>query len=288
MTVEGENPGGDQPANEGAGNEGGAAPAFTPHTDTPSLLETLKAPGSEQAPIETTETKPEAVPGPEGTEAKPEGTEAKPEGEAAKAVDQEGKPVDLAAEPKVEAAAEPISYPEWTFPEGVVADKGKVEAFNQTLTEANIPPEAAQKLFDLHTTAAAEYREFLNNEQHRIFGETRQEWGKQAMADPEIGGSRWNTSQAAIARVRDAMVSSHKRGTPGYAADEAALNGFLAVTGAGDHPVFLKALHRMARFIDEPQAASLPANIGATKNGGMPQKTGMARIYKDNPGPNGQ
>jgi hypothetical protein len=271
MTAENENPAADQPAVE----QPAAEPAFKPHTDTPSLLETLKAPGSEQPATETTEAKPVEGAAVEAAVVEKTGAEAE------KPVESDSKPVDL-------AAAEPISYPEWTFPEGVTADKGKVEAFNQTLAEANIPAEAAQKLFDLHTTAAAEYRDFLEKDQHRVFGEARAEWAKQAMADPEIGGSRWNTSQAAIARVRDALMSSHKPGTPGYAADEAAFNGFLAATGAGDHPIFLKFVHRAARFMDEPQATSLPANIGATKNGGMPQKNGMARIYKDPPGPNGQ
>jgi hypothetical protein len=105
------------------------------------------------------------------------------------------------------------------------------------------PAEGAQALIDLHEKQMQAYADHLIREQHRVFNETRQGWSKAVLSDPEIGGAGHQTSMGAIARMRDLFVPEK---------DRAEFEQFLRVTGAGDHPSFLKMLHQAARFYDEP------------------------------------
>ena len=83
----------------------------------------------------------------------------------------------------------------------------------------------------------------------------------------------------AIARMRDMLVSTAKPGTDQYKADHQELEQFLRVTGAGDHPVFLKMLHNAARWFDEPQAKDLPDNPRPPPNNGRAPGRGRAALY---------
>jgi hypothetical protein len=176
------------------------------------------------------------------------------------------------------AALEPIVYPEWKLPEGVQPDKEALSQYSAILAEHRIAPEVGQALLDKHTAAMQQYRDHLAVEQHRVFGETRAQWNREIMADPELGGAGHQTAMGAIARMRDRFISSARPGTEQYRSDESAFNQFLAITGAGDHPQFHKMLHRIAAVLDEPRLP--PPNAGAPPNGGAPKKSGMASIYK--------
>jgi hypothetical protein len=232
-------------------------PAFVPHTETPSLLETIKAPG---ATVEAPKT------------AEPPASASDP------AKPDEPAPVETKPAEPAPAVAEPISYPEWKLPDGVQPDREALSKYTELLGEHRIAPEVGQALLDRHTAAMQQYAEHLSREQHRVFGETRAQWNKEIMADPELGGAGHQTAMGAIARMRDRFISSAKPGTEQYRSDESAFNQFLAITGAGDHPQFHKMLHRIAAVLDEPKLP--PANAGPVPNGGMPKKTGMASIYK--------
>jgi hypothetical protein len=245
---------------EAVAPESSLAPEFTPHTDTPSLLETLRAPGEvAEAP------KPDAP------------AVVEPEKAAEPAAPEAPKPVEPPApEPVV---LEPIVYPEWKLPEGIQPDKEALGKYSEILGEHRIAPEVGQALLDKHTEAMRQYAEHLSREQHRVFGETRANWNKEIMADPELGGAGHQTAMGAIARMRDRFISSAKPGTDQYKSDESAFNQFLAITGAGDHPQFHKMLHRIAAVLDEPRLP--PPNAGPVPNGGAPKRTGMASIYRN-------
>lgn len=270
-------PGGNAPATPGAETAPAAPveaapaasfeqPAFTPHTEVKTLLEGAGAP----EPV--VETKPEAKPEEPVVEAKPE--EQKPV-EEAKA--EEARP----EEKPVEATPEPITYPEFKLPEGIVADPEKVSALTAILGEHRIAPEVGQKLVDLHSASLKQFADATLANQHKAFAEVREGWRKNVLADPQIGGAGHQTAIQAIARMRDAFVSDAKPTTPKYAADMAAFNDFLAVTGAGDHPAFLKFIHNVARKLDEPRLP--PPDPKPTKaNGVDPNLNRRQRLY-DNP-----
>lgn len=227
------------------------------HTDTESLLETL---GEKPAVEPPAEEKPDILgEKPEGD--KPE--EAAPEGD---------KPVEL----------EPITYEAFKLPEGIEPDKQKIGEYTEVLGKHRIPQEIGQELLDLHTNSLKEYAELLGNrtlsDQHAAFDAVRADWRKQVMADEQIGGAGWDTAKGVIARTRDLFMSGSKPGTPEYAKDSQAFNDFLRVTGAGDHPAFLKFIHNVGRRFDEP--ALPPANIKPSpNNGAAPRQRGLRNLY---------
>lgn len=231
-------------------------------TDKPSLLETFDKdakPASEPAPAPA---KPDAA---KPAEAKP-GEEAKP-------------PV---AEAKPETAS-PIEYA-LKVPETIKADDPRLNDFTATLREANLPAElgstVGQKLLDMHAETMRQYAEGLAQEQHRVFNATRDGWQKDVLADAEIGGAGHVTAMRAIARARDYLVSDAAPGSKQYEADFKAHEDFMRITGAGDHPVYLKMLHHAARYVDEPQAETIPSGIQPPPtNGKNPNK----RVLYDHP-----
>jgi hypothetical protein len=237
------------------------------HTATPTLLGKF---GKEDKPAETaTDPVVEAPP-----------AETKPAEAAVETKPVETKPF----EPPAPAAAEPITYPDWKLPEGIQADKDQIAKYTEALGEHRIDPDVGQKLIDMHTaalqTSMQQYADHLAREQHRVFGETRQAWAKEVLADQEIGGAGHQTAMGVIARMRDALVSNHRHGTPEYKADVAAFDQFLTVTGAGDHPLFLKMLYRVGKFLDEP---AMPApNVKPSPNNGKPPGDGKRIQYKTN------
>ena len=181
-----------------------AADPFTPHTETPSLLSAF---GKDGTPADAKPAEPAADPAPAAQPGdKPAEAAAKP-GEA-----KPGEPA-LEAKPPEPVAPEPIQYPEWKLPENVKPDAEMLGKYTAALGEHRVPPEAGQKLLDMHAAALQHsmqsYADFLAREQHRVFGETRQSWRKEAMADPEIGGAGHQTAMGVIARMRDRLVSDH-------------------------------------------------------------------------------
>lgn len=240
-----------------------AKPAEPTSADKPSMLEAFdkEQKAAEPAKEPVKDEKPAEPAKPED----PAKIEAKPEGEPPK-------------------EAEPVTY-KFELPEGFDSDDARMTALSGALNEAKLPAEVGQalgqKLVGLHSDAMKAYadqvKETTSREQHRVFNETRGEWNKQAMADEEIGGSAHQTAMRAIARARDKLagdlMSPRKNADGSVRLSE--LEEFLRVTGAGDHPVFLKMLHRAARYVDEPQAETIPQNIKPPKNNGRAPKGGI-------------
>jgi hypothetical protein len=241
-----------------------AAPVaeFKPHTDTKTLLQEAAEPAPAEpalaeAAAPVTEPKPEAKPEPE-----PElGADTKP------------------AEPVTDP--EPIAYPDLKLPDGVQADREKIAAFDKILGANRIPPETRQELADLH---AQSLKAFIDNQQaqwHKAFGDVRRGWVNDVLADPQLGGAGHQTAMKAIARMRDAFVSSAPTTSKQYQAHRAAFDSFLATTGAGDNPAFLRFLHNVARRLDEP--AMPPPEARPTRTNGADPNASRRSILYDNP-----
>lgn len=276
--------------NAAPGTSTSAAPGDTKPfiaADEPTALETFVADKAAAeaakhpapAPAEPTQaTKPTDV---KAEDVKPAAESAKP---ADPAKDAAAKPAEAAkpteaAKPAEPVKADPVTY-EYTLPETLKMDdalKGKVHtAFDEFRTD---PIKGAQKLIDLHGEQMQAYdatlRKQLEEGQQRAFADTRKSWRTAIMADAEIGGAGHATAMETIARVRDLAVSSARPGSPQYADDMKSFDQFLRITGAGDHPAFLKFVHNLGRFVDEPQSTSLPTDIRPPKNNGAPPKGSM-------------
>jgi len=167
-------------------------------------------------------------------------TEKPPEKPAEAAKPAEAPPAAAAAAPE---PAAPFEY-KYTLPETMKMDDGvKAEVHSAFDTFRTNPAEGAQALVNLHEKRMQEFAKFMDSEQRRIWGETRQQWANEVRSDPELGGSGYQTTMGAVARMRDLFVPEGRR---------AAFEQMLATTGVGDHPEFLRMLHQAARYYDEP------------------------------------
>lgn len=259
-----------------------AAPVETPVVSAPAApVEPVVVAPVEAPKVEEPKGEPHPAEVPsllEGVGKKPD--ELKPEGEKAAV---EVKP---AAEVKP-GEAPPLAAPEkieWKFelPETLKVDEPSMTRFTGALDNLMKPEsraEAAQSLLNQHNEAMTAYDKQLRQEQISAFNNTRADWRKQVMADTQIGGSGHQTAMGAIARMRDMSFSDAKPGTPQYEADAKEYNDFLRITGAGDHPAYLKQLHRFARFFDEPSVAAPGAQPTKT-NGAAP---GSKSLYAPRP-----
>lgn len=243
-----------------------AEPAAVLVADRPSLLETI-------AKVDVKSDLPAVI----ETEAPKTEGEAKPA--EAKSVEAKPEPKPAEGEKPKEAVAESLPKDEWKpdykfeMPAVIKDSPKEMGDFTTILGDSKVPVEAGQKLLNLHATAMENFAKAYNEQalatQHRVFNEMRDEWNRQARADPEIGGAGHQTAMRAIARMRDLFVPED---------DRAAFDQFLRITGAGDHPAFLKAFHRAARYFDEP--ALPPPGAKPTKTNG--QRPGANVLY-DNP-----
>jgi hypothetical protein len=222
--------------------------AAEPAAAVPTLLEKFD---KEKADAEAAKAAKAAAPKPQATEA--------------------AKPAEAPPAQPTAPVPTPVEY-KYTLPETIRMDdtlKGEVHGALDAF-RAN-PSEGVQGLINLHEKQMRAFAEHMANEQQRIFRETRQGWAKEILSDPEIGGSGHQTAMGAIARMRDLFVPEK---------DRPRFEEFLRVTGAGDHPSFLKLLHQAARFYDEP-ALPPPNPRPAPGNGRRP--TNRLRDIYDHP-----
>jgi hypothetical protein len=231
-----------------------AAPAPAPAA-TPAIAEVV-------APAPAVETTPASAPA--STELHPvdvpsllEDAGKKPNAKAEKA-----PKTDAAAEAPAPAPTPELAAIEWDFklPETLKADDATIGQLRENLTsllrpkEGETPSHAAQRLLDMHANAIADYAKQVDSNQRQAWNNVRKEWRTQALADEMIGGAGHDTAMGVVARVRDSLISEAKPGTAQYKNDVKEVQDFLRITGAGDHPAFLKMLYRAGRYVDEAPA----------------------------------
>lgn len=255
-----------------------AKPELT--TDKPSLLDSFEKkdepkkdevkPGAEAKPEGDAKDAPKPDDKKDAPVDKPDAKDVKPEAKD----DKDGKEPVKEAAPVEPAKPEPVAY-EYALPETIKLDDATKTEFHTALDGFRADPaKGAQALIDLHNKAMGDYAASIVANQHKAFNDTRSSWQKDVLADEEIGGAGHQTSMRAIARMRDLFVPEKER---------ASFDQFLRVTGAGDHPQFLKLLHQAARYIDEPSLP--PANITPPPNNGKPPGRRRDAIY-DHPSSN--
>jgi hypothetical protein len=224
--------------------------------EIPTLLESFKAP-KEPGPAE------KAAPEVKPVQTKPvekvveEKVEAKPEDKPA-----EVKP----SEPETPNPIDFNSY-KFEFAEHVKPQAEKVKAFTEFALENKLSPEAAQKAVSYFNEAASAFVAEQQRQQIQAWNETRSGWRTSALADPMIGGAGHQHAMGVIARTRDMLISDAQPGTKQYDADAKEVEDFLRITGAGDHPAFLRMLYRAGHRLDEPRMVT--ARPEPTKTNGI-------------------
>lgn len=128
----------------------------------------------------------------------------------------------------------PEKYEDFTFPEGVEADKELMEQFTPLAKELNLSQDNAQKLVDLYNSKLQEQWDASQNSWENV----KKQWGEAAKADKEYGGQNF---QENLATARKALAQF---GTP-------ELKEAFDVTGTGNHPEFIRFLVRVGKAISE-------------------------------------
>lgn len=233
---------------------GGAPAAETPKVEEgfkPTLLDELDKPKEEVK----AEVKPE--------EAKP-GEEQKP---------AEVAPVEL---PKIDYFAPETGI---KLPDTLKLDDtqrgelaGALDAFRAD------PTKGAQAIIDQGVKAMTTALEQQRSSQWTVWNETQSDWQKQVMADPILGGAGHDTAMTFVGNGRNKLVSTHKSGTDEFNKDIAAFNEMARITGVGNHPVFLKILHRAGKLFAE--AAPPPPDPRPTPDNGR-RPDSKRDIYKN-------
>lgn len=168
---------------------------------------------------------------------------------------------------------EPVAY-EYSVPETLKMDDTTKSEFTKALDAFRADPaKGAQAILDMGTKAMSDYAQGLQQEQVKVWNDTRKEWRNQVLQDPMIGGAGHGAAMGSIARMRDYFVAE---------SDRQAFNEMLEVTGVGDHPQMLKLLYNVSRFFDEPTPPA-PNPAPPPDNGRSPVR-GMRSLYTSSKG----
>lgn len=146
----------------------------------------------------------------------------------------------------------PEKYEDFKVPDGLKVNPEKMTAATTLFKELGLPQDGAQKLVDLYAKELTEAAEAPLN----AYLDQRKEWQKAVMADPEIGG-KLKEVRTTISRAIDTLG--------GPLAKE--FREAMDLTGAGDHPAFIKAFFKFGSQLTE----------GRHVNGGGPSIHGQAR-----------
>lgn len=194
-------------------------------------------------------------------------------GKLPQVVEPPGAVVDAPPSPPAMVLVEPTPVYKFDLPATLADDPVRVGSFTTLLTEHKISPAAGQALMNMHAEAMTAYAAYTFREQIRAFNEMRREWAKRLPAQGENP-----QEEAAVARMRDLLLSDAQPGTPKHQSDMDEHEHFLRVTGAGDHPVYWRILLNAARYFDEAKLP--PPDPMPTRSNGQRPVTRLRDTYE--------
>jgi hypothetical protein len=155
-------------------------------------------------------------------------------------LDAEGKPIVTeevkTEEVKTEAPAFEALTPEsFKLPEGFETDEETTKGFLDIMNDEKLTrAELAQKLVDYQAGLMTK----MSEAGAKLFADQQEEWQNAARADPDIGGEKLAPALGQIAGLLD------KYGSP-------ELRTVFDVTGAGNNPLMIKFLSKIAADLSE-------------------------------------
>ena len=208
-------------------------------------------------------------PTPDGTSQDPSATQTPTESSTPTSTTTEPQePSLLNKDEKAETTAPkaPDAYAEFKLPEGVKLDEKTLGEATTLFKELNLPQEGAQKLVDFHTKALSDAAQAPLD----AFGNMVKEWGEKSAADPDIGPRMAQVKQN-LGKAYDALVEVAGDKGPAMRETIAEFKSVMDLTGAGNHPAFIKVLNALANTIVEGRhvKGSGPSSFGQG-DGGRP------------------
>jgi hypothetical protein len=193
-------------------------------------------------------------------------TEPKPD---ATVVEPPAKPVESAAKPDTTAGA-PEKYEAFTAPDGHTIDATAIDAAIPIFKELNLTQSQSQKLVDFYNTQMIAAAKAPGEAVETM----REGWRNEVKADKEIGGIIPQVKAdigKAIATLDPALATEFKLA--------------MDLTGAGDHPAFVKAFWKLSKSVIEGTHVSGggPSPHGQAKNGVAARPTAAQAMYPNLP-----
>jgi hypothetical protein len=186
-------------------------------------------------------------------------------------IDQ-SKPVESVAD-KVEAepAKEPIAGPpekyDFKAVEGKALDSDAITAATPVFKELGLTQDQAQKLVDLQSSLVQK----AENAIVKRVSDMREAWRADvAKAFPNIDQTKADIGRMFSQLPQDIVTD---------------LKSAMDLTGAGDHPAFVKAFHKLSEFFKEGSFVSGrgPSPAGQSANGSVPRPTAAQALYPNLP-----
>lgn len=174
-----------------------------------------------------------------------------------------------AAEPKPETSA-PESYTDFSVPEGHTLDAAAIESATPLFRELGLTQDQAQKLVDFYSTQVGK----INAENEGYMETLRTQWREELKADKDIGG-KLDQVKVEIGRAIDRLPPTVREPF------KEAMN----LTGAGDHPAVIKAIHAFASLIGEGThvTGNAPSEHGQSKTGVSNRPSAAQSMYPNLP-----
>lgn len=212
---------------------------------------------------------------PPKTETPPSESKTSPDSSQTTSSSEPPKPDDK--KPDASKTGAPEAYTEFTLPEGLKLAPETLEAATPIFKELGLSQEQAQRLVSFH---ADQLKAASAAAQEASYTEMRADWRTKTLADTDIksysldGKTGMDAVKVDIGRALGTL-------DPTLRADfQAAMD----LTGAGDHPAFVKAMWRLSQAISEgrPVSGKGPSPHGQTPPGSKPPTAAQA-LYPNLP-----
>lgn len=203
----------------------------------------------------------------------PEKTETKAEPDATKTADPEPKPAEKSEDDKSllnkkdeKAAGAPEKYEPFKVPEGFTLDEAVATEAGTLFKEMGLNQDQAQKLVDFHAAKTTEAAQAP----FKLWQDMNAKWTKETVSDSALGDGKGLRTEvkSAIAKTIDSLGP-----TLAPAFREA-----MDLTGAGNHPAFVKAMYELSKLATEGShvKAGGPTKFGTARPGDRPESAAAA------------
>lgn len=181
-------------------------------------------------------------------------------------------PSDKGTEPPKPNDSKPIVPDAYTFkaPDNYTIDAKLLETVTPIFKELGLTNEQGQKLFDIQVQRELS----LAKAPQDAYAATRADWQSKVKSDPELT-SAVSGDKTGI----DAVKLDIGRAIATLPADlQASFREAMDVTGAGDHPAFVKAMYKFSQSIGEgrPVSGAGPSPAGQKAPGAKPPSAAAA------------
>jgi hypothetical protein len=181
----------------------------------------------------------------------------------------DGKTVLTKAEEAPPSA--PEKYEDFKLPEGVKLEGDQLKSAQDLFKDLNLPQDSAQKLIDFHVAQLKASTETSN----KAYEDMRSDWQTKTKADPELGPKLPQIKETigrALSTLNDPKLVSE-------------FSQAMDLTGAGDHPAFVKAFYKLSQAVTEGRhvQGSGPSSFGQLRPGTDAKPSVARAMYPNNP-----